>query len=48
MSNDKVFKYVRYMRDGSVAEKTGIVNDPKRKRNGKTVKDHNKRKHTND
>lgn len=38
------YTYKRYMRDGSVEERTGFVNDPKRIRTGKTEKQR-KRKH---
>ena len=34
----RTYTYKRYMRDGTVQEFTGTVNDPKRVRTGKTAK----------
>lgn len=46
MSEDKrSFTYKRFMRDGTVEERHGISNDPKRVREGKTAKDKSKRSH---
>lgn len=38
MDKQRTFTYLRYMRDGTTQEFTGIVNDPKRIRVGKTAK----------
>lgn len=38
--NDRTFTYKRFMRDGSVSERTGFPRPP---RLGKTAKDHRKR-----
>lgn len=37
-----MFRYKKYMRDGSVEERTAVA-DPKRVRTGKTQRDHKKR-----
>ncbi|TWI04824.1 hypothetical protein IP90_00962 [Luteimonas cucumeris] len=39
MAGQGTFTYKRYMRDGTVALLTGVVNAPKRVRTGKTAKD---------
>ena len=38
MSDQRTFAYLRYMRDGTTEQRTGIANDPKRVRTGKTAK----------
>lgn len=38
MTTDTRFTYVRFMRDGSTEIRTGVANDPKRVRHGKTAK----------
>jgi hypothetical protein len=38
MEKERTYTYLRYMRDGSTREFTGIANDPRRVRVGKTAK----------
>lgn len=38
-TKERSYTYLRYMRDGSVEERHGVSNNPKRVRNGKTARE---------
>lgn len=43
-NKERSYSYKRFMRDGSVEERHGVSDNPKRVRTGKTERDRNKKR----